>query len=274
MAVSRTSRGFAKVHSFVPGPGIARYMFASQFADSKVVVDIGCAGGCGTNLLARKSLMAIGADIEAESLSYAKEHYGGGKLNFIRLNAEKLPFSTNSIDMIVTHDMLEHLNKWEDFLNECQRALKGDGILVCSTPNAEIASRRSGTPLHPFHIKEFHIDEFGTILSERFKQVTLYGTDPQGRVDRLIYRFSVSTMPWLSFRLPRLVLLLLRLENLVTRYAWRRHQWLKTDDVDRMSEAELEEYLKRHQPYVLKNSFPLPQHIIGVATGKKIPVPN
>jgi len=268
MPVSKGARGFEKIPKFILGAAVARYVFATKFVEAKVVVDIGCGCAYGTNLLATNSLMAIGADILNEPLAYAREHYPSNKLNFVRLDAEQLPFRADSIDVVVSHDTLEHLGRWEDFLNECQRVLKDDGSLICATPNAEISSRGS-IPINPAHVKEFDIDELRHILAERFESVTLYGVGAQSRLDRSIYRLGIMAIPWLSYRAPGLEGLFLHLASYVTKRVWQRYQWLRVEDVNKTTEAELERYLARHPPYLLSNSFPPPQHLIGVATGRK-----
>jgi SAM-dependent methyltransferase len=57
-------------------------------------------------------------------------------------DANNLPIKNNSVDIITSFDMIEHLYDPEKFLEEARRVLKDDGLLIVATPNlADIYSR-------------------------------------------------------------------------------------------------------------------------------------
>jgi ubiquinone/menaquinone biosynthesis C-methylase UbiE len=51
-------------------------------------------------------------------------------------NAENMRFSDNTFDVIAGHSMLHHLNHYENFLEDCLRILKPDGIAIFGEPFA------------------------------------------------------------------------------------------------------------------------------------------
>lgn len=63
----------------------------------------------------------------------------------IRGDAVRLPFTDGSIDTFVSSQLLEHIPNSDKaaFFHECARALKVNGILAVSTPNADYIERNS-----------------------------------------------------------------------------------------------------------------------------------
>src|SRR5579864_4749519 len=54
---------------------LARYAFAARLAHGKRVLDAGCGTGYGSAELAHTALAVTGADIAAEAIAFAREHY-------------------------------------------------------------------------------------------------------------------------------------------------------------------------------------------------------
>lgn len=74
-----------------------------------------------------------------------------------------LPLPDSTIDKIYAFEILEHLNiSVHDFLKECYRVLKPDGIIILSMPNSFYITTRlkifigeyiTDASYHPFHYK-------------------------------------------------------------------------------------------------------------------------
>lgn len=117
-----------------------------------VVVDIGGGDGKLANRIAETAGLVAILDREATSLEGAdKSVYAGsltralrdrryGHVIPIQGNAASLPFRDRSVDVIVSSQLLEHLDgpDKEHFFDECARCLKDHGILAISTPNADV----------------------------------------------------------------------------------------------------------------------------------------
>jgi len=154
---------------------INRYQFALKFVKSKTVLDVACGTGYGSNYLTKEAKEVVGVDISNDAINYAKNNYIKPNLNFYNGDAINLPFLDESFDVIVSFETIEHIRKYDKFLNECWRVLRNGGLFICSTPNKKISSPHTKLPLNPFHVKEFYIDEFYELLDRYFVDTRLYG---------------------------------------------------------------------------------------------------
>lgn len=154
---------------FVPGSvselleaeHLQRYVFASNYAKGKSVLDIACGAGYGSHLLLAGGASSVtGVDISAEAVRFAKDHYGANGTTFIVHNAEQ--FKNGRYDMIASFETLEHLDKRQQFLENTRSMLNEQGILILSTPNKLITSPMK-TPSeirNKYHTYEYLEEEF------------------------------------------------------------------------------------------------------------------
>lgn len=145
---------------------LSRYIFASQFIKDKVVLDIACGSGYGSDYLMKNGASkVIGVDISEESVNYCKNKYNKDNLRFAIGSVVNIPVEDNSVDVIVSFETIEHVGGEDQivFMKEIKRVLKKDGILLISTPNIEVSPQGN-----PFHIKELRLDEFENLLKNNF----------------------------------------------------------------------------------------------------------
>jgi 2-polyprenyl-3-methyl-5-hydroxy-6-metoxy-1,4-benzoquinol methylase len=81
----------------------------------------------------------------------------------VAADAARLPFG-RVFDSVVSFETIEHVPDPARFVAECARVLKPGGNFLVSTPNRELWSPRSATPLQRHHVKEFTRKEFLAIL--------------------------------------------------------------------------------------------------------------
>lgn len=93
------------------------------------VLEIGCgAGGFIKGIHEyRHDLRCVGVDISYHAIAVAKKD--SGDVEFIVGDAYHLPFSKGTFDAVIFFDVLEHVDKPEKMLQECNRVLKKGGIL-------------------------------------------------------------------------------------------------------------------------------------------------
>ena len=151
---------------------MTRYLFASQLVNNKVVLDIACGSGYGSELLANAGAQeVVGVDISEETIAYCKERYQKNNLNFICGSVESIPLPDMSVDLVVSFETIEHVDEkaQKNFLREIKRVLKLEGIFIVSTPNTLVSP-----PGNPFHINELTADDFHGVLKEKFSFVNFW----------------------------------------------------------------------------------------------------
>ena len=153
---------------------VARYAFASRFAEGKRVLDAGCGAGYGSAELAQTALQVTGFDIAPDAVEYARSTYPLPNLHFAAASCTATPFRPNSFELVVAFEVIEHLQDYRAFLKECARVVTPQGLFIVSSPNKSYyAESRAKTGPNPFHEHEFEAEEFVTELSGVFSNVRL-----------------------------------------------------------------------------------------------------
>jgi|GEM_PF-778503 len=177
---------------------IYRYRFARRFVTSKTVLDIACGEGYGSAALLRAGAARVtGVDVSEATCLHAATKYG---TSAVCGNAENIPVATNSIDVVVSFETIEHLLEPEKFVLECWRVLKPGGVLVISTPNRPVYNHSdlSVGPKepNPFHEIEYSYQEFIALLRLRFNLMRVYSQWPRTISRWSPYSLSAYEYPW------------------------------------------------------------------------------
>lgn len=242
--------------------GIAKYHFASCFVKGKTVLDIGCGDGMGTAYLASNGAKWVcGGDVEADAVRGAS-HLWRTSCALAVLDACHLPFGDAVFDVIVSIETIEHFSDHEQFLAECRRVLRDDGLLICSTVNRETFSPGSKKPWFPGHLRELSIGEFRSLVGQYFDAVTIYGLpwdEKYGCLDRAVVKYQAVLQDlMLSTAFTRSVV------RLMTRVFFRRYQLVSLDEV---SPSQLGDFLtEEYAPIPLSDLSSNPVDVVAVGT--------
>jgi ubiquinone/menaquinone biosynthesis C-methylase UbiE len=155
-----------------------RYEWAAAYCKNKLVLDVACGTGYGSEILARKGASkVVGLDIAYSFLNSNGEHnalLAGGDVC-------KLPFSDNTFEIVVSFETIEHIDNPEGLLAEIARVLRPEGLCICSSPNRDFLPFTGEKEVNPFHISEMSYEEFTDLfskyfdVSERFSQTHTAG---------------------------------------------------------------------------------------------------
>lgn len=153
-----------------------RYKLASSLAKNKEVLDIGCGYGYGSYILALGARNVVGIDEDEEAVTHAKSKYNRENLKFHQVTAiDYLSYSYQKFDLVVMFEVLEHVVEQKELLKRVKNSLRGNGLLVLSTPN------RRFTPFYrknPYHLGEHSFAEVVELLGHDFSIEKCLGQVP------------------------------------------------------------------------------------------------
>lgn len=152
---------------------VCRYRFARLLVEDKVVLDVGSGVGYGSKILAEKASSVLAVDVSEEAVRYTGRKYAAKNIERVVGDGQELPLADDSVDAVVSFELIEHLQGQRDHLLELDRVLKPDGFTVVSTPNRVFYSQESNQA-NPFHTHEFDFREFLAFLKSVFGSVRIY----------------------------------------------------------------------------------------------------
>lgn len=111
------------------------------------VLDIPCGSGAFLRRLLESGYATFGADLmQHEALPEGADFMSADMNN-------TLPYEEDTFDAVVSIEGIEHIKRPFDFIAECNRILKPDGLLILTTPNISSLRSRWRWFLTGFHNK-------------------------------------------------------------------------------------------------------------------------
>lgn len=150
---------------------LKRYEFARPHCVSKDVLDAGCGVGYGSAYLGEVARRVVGVDVSEAAVEYARDRYGSDNVEFVVGDLLELDLRSR-FDVVCAFEVIEHLREPERFVAKARELLAEDGVLIASTPRAEVAAVR---PENPHHEREYTAPEFERLLRTSFPHVSVYG---------------------------------------------------------------------------------------------------
>jgi len=114
---------------------IAKHLLLPYIKENVKILDIGCYDGAMLDAI-RKSANQIdytGIDADSKALDIAASR--GAKVLKLNIESDNLPFQSDSFDIIIIGEVLEHLKDPARILSFAKNVLKTKGILLVSLPN-------------------------------------------------------------------------------------------------------------------------------------------
>jgi GT2 family glycosyltransferase/SAM-dependent methyltransferase len=151
-----------------------RYAMARDLATGKIVLDIACGEGYGSDMIAQVARRVIGVDISHDAIEHAKRKYFRNNLDFRIGSCAEIPLGDSSVDLVVSFETIEHHDQHESMISEIKRVLRPDGVIIISSPEKYEFSVAPNYN-NPFHIKELYRHEFEKLMVVNFKHVAMFG---------------------------------------------------------------------------------------------------
>lgn len=138
------------------------------------IIDLGCGDGYGTSILSEKALKVVGIDVDDSIIARANYKYGENA-EFLVYDGVKIPYGDASVDIVVSFQVIEHVDDVENYLSEVDRVLKNDGYFFVSTPNRVHRLKPNQKPWNIYHKREYDAESFDRILKTVFHNVQVQG---------------------------------------------------------------------------------------------------
>ena len=151
---------------------LKKYLKILNFEKNELinVLDIGCGDGVLLYLLETQikdyKFNIHGIDLSEKALEVAKNKIPDG--NFVKTDIYNSTFQDNNFDLVISSDVIEHVNHPDKMLSEIKRVAKKDALIIIGTP-----IRYTEKPLDTMHVKEFFQQEFINLISEYFNFIEL-----------------------------------------------------------------------------------------------------
>ncbi len=151
------------------------YEEAASLAAGKAILDLGCNNGYGSAVLGEACSQVVALDVSPSAIEDARERFGNRGIDFRLYDGRNIPFDNQSFDVVVSFQVIEHLEDTAPYLTEIARVLRPSGVALFTTPNAAIRLDRDMKPWNEFHVREYRADELAGILKVVFDEVNIRG---------------------------------------------------------------------------------------------------
>lgn len=179
--------------------------YAGGAAGSRRVLDLGCGSGYGTAELADSLPRIVGLDRVVPDAINLRDN-----VDWVRADLRRIPLAPASFGLIVSFQVIEHLDDPHIYLDSIARLLAPGGTAILTTPNV-----LTSDGINPFHVHEYTAGELRDCLSRYFDEVVMHGVG-----------LSANVKPYFDARLERISRIMrfdpLGLRNLLPRswVAW------------------------------------------------------
>ncbi len=158
---------------------LAVYEWIAAQVGGMRVADLACGEGYGSDVLAAAAADVVGIDANPEAHEHARLRYVRPNLSFKRdlvENVGDLP----GLDAIVFLQTIEHIEEVERLLDAIAAAAP---LAFISTPNRlTLAPEGAEKSDNPWHLREYTIEEYRTLLEPAFGSVEIHGLFHAGKL--------------------------------------------------------------------------------------------
>jgi len=139
----------------------------------KKLLDVGCGDGVLSYLFSKEGAKVYGIDYSDIAIEFARQKTKNMGIDFRQGSAYELPYEDNFFDIVVSSDVIEHLEDVTEYLFEINRVVKMGGVVVISTP-----IKFTEFPLDKEHVVEWFPNEFKEVIENQFKNTKYYYSHP------------------------------------------------------------------------------------------------
>jgi 2-polyprenyl-3-methyl-5-hydroxy-6-metoxy-1,4-benzoquinol methylase len=130
----------------------------SHLGNDLKVLDVGCGEGAIGEPISKMGNYVVSTELP----KIATLAHKSGAPSVVANDAEHLTFASNSFDLVIASEVLEHLWNPNNFFDEAYRVLKTSGNLIIETPEGK------GSLLYDDHKNYFTIENLKQTLDKKF----------------------------------------------------------------------------------------------------------
>jgi SAM-dependent methyltransferase len=157
------------------------------------VLEIGCGEGYGVELLYKNAEKLTLIDKSPYTAEFINNKYPN-----TTIIQEKIPplttLASNSFDVVVSFQVIEHIKEAELYLEEIHRVLKPNGKAYISTPNAVKTIARN-----PWHYKEYTFEDLSNLIAKIFSNYTIQAVSGNEKTDAYYEKNKKSVARFLRY---------------------------------------------------------------------------
>jgi 2-polyprenyl-3-methyl-5-hydroxy-6-metoxy-1,4-benzoquinol methylase len=170
---------------------------------NKTVLDFGCGNGAQTVEFLETGCHIIAVDIDQQDLSVLKDYITANNLTSIvpmQYDGHSLPLQSASVDIVVSYEVIEHVEDESQALNELHRVLKPEGCMIISVPNKGWVFETHGAhlPLLPWNRVPF-FSWLPRTIHRRYAKARIYR---KNEIIRLLQSHSFDVLEALYITAP------------------------------------------------------------------------
>lgn len=157
----------------------------------KRVLDIGCAKGFLVSIFNAAGIEAYGVDVSSYAIENTPNNIRN-KLFTLDIEKNRLPFENDYFDLVFGLEILEHLSRFDNLLQEVSRVLKKNGYVFFTTPTPN-----SWDAAHDLTHINIHPRKFWVVLFETYGFLELEKTNYNAFKKEFIknYKHYIAYMP-------------------------------------------------------------------------------
>ena len=150
---------------------IFQYVSDIMYYNKKIkVLDLGCGDGRFTSFLGE--FIDIDAiELSEEAIIEAKKNHP--HVNFFQGSALDFNFESEKYDVVISQEVIEHIEDQEKYMDVCYNALKKEGYLIITTPNKKVFNHMKGGNWSNQPVEKILLPkEFKSLVKKKLKIIT------------------------------------------------------------------------------------------------------
>ena len=177
---------------------LALYKFVLSYTARKRVLDLGCGEGYGSDALAHSARLVVAVDRDGAAVTHARQKYVRANLTFVVCDAQALPFRDEGFETVVSFEVIEHISKVRQYLEEIKRVNTATGSVIISTPNRLLRLLPFQKPWNRYHLREYDARGLARAVGAVFSCVQMRGITATPAVHRIEKR-RVRQNPFIAY---------------------------------------------------------------------------